>query len=297
MIDTVLSEIRQRGALGGRDFDGNKIKEGSFRSGKVSGQALYYLWLAGELMTHSRRGFERIYDLRERIAPPTLQHAAAPDEADDYFARQIFQQAGITTAKSWRAWFAGTIERKVEASEATARLDGLLQSGAVVSINLEGDAKTPRYLLSEDFPLLAALHEGKIPDAWQPISTSTDDEMIFLAPLEIVSTRGRALPLFGFDYLWEVYKPQEKRRWGYYTLPILYGDQLVARLDPKLDRASGTLDIKGFWLESTTQVDDQFVAALAKGFLRFMAFIGAQQVNLDVVQPLMLRQQLQARLG
>ena len=74
------------------------------------------------------------------------------------------------------------------------------------------------------------------------------------------------MKLFDFDYKWEVYVPAEKRRWGYYVLPILYGDDLVARLDPKLDRTTMTLEIKGFWHEDDAPVKDaEFAQALANG--------------------------------
>jgi len=113
--------------------------------------------------------------------------------------------------------------------------------------------------------------------------------MIFLAPLEIVSTRGRAQELFGFEYLWEVYKPVEKRRWGYYTLPILYGDRLVARLDPKLERESRTLTVKGFWLEQDIRVDDAFVAAFTAGLKRLVAFAGAKTIKFTSAAPRKIR--------
>jgi len=280
VIETVRTAIREQGPLAARDLAGKSLKQSTYRSGKDTGQALYYLWLAGELMTHSRRGLDRVYDLRSRIAPPDLDYAAAPDEADDYFARKTMRQLGMVTERGWRNWFAGTIERPVDKAEAAARFDTLLAAGTIVPIALESDAKTPRYVLAEDFPLLEALHAGKLPEAWQPPETTNTSEMIFFAPLEIVSTRGRALPLFGFEYLWEVYKPQAKRRWGYYTLPILYGDKLVARFDSKLERSARTLVIKGFWLESDTQVNDRFASALIAGFRRFMQFVGADRLDL-----------------
>jgi uncharacterized protein YcaQ len=112
--------------------------------------------------------------------------------------------------------------------------------------------------------------------------------------LEIVSARGRAKELFGFDYIWEVYKPLELRRWGYYTLPILYGDDLVARLDPKLDRKTGTLIINGFWLEEDAPADDPaFADALGKGLARFAAFVGARQTNITAIQPHKLQNHIQ----
>ena len=115
-----------------------------------------------------------------------------------------------------------------------------------------------------------------------------------MAPLEIVSARGRAKEVFGFDYIWEVYKPLELRRWGYYTLPILYGDNLVARLDPKLERKTGTLVINGFWLEDDAPADDPaFADALGKGLARFAAFVGARQVDVTAIQPQKLQDHIQ----
>jgi hypothetical protein len=110
--------------------------------------------------------------------------------------------------------------------------------------------------------------------------------------LEIVSARGRAKQVFDFEYIWEVYKPAHQRRWGYYTLPILYGDDLVARLDPKLDRKTNTLHILGFWLEDDAPKDEAFANALGRGLARFAKFVGAQQVKLDAVQPRRLQIQI-----
>ena len=126
------------------------------------------------------------------------------------------------------------------------------------------------------------LARGQTPDAWRPVGTTTEEEVTFLAPLEIVSARRRAKTLFGFDYVWEVYKPLELRRWGYYTLPILYGDRLVARLDPKLDRATGTLAVKGFWLEQEeTGRDPDFAAALSRGLASLAHMAGARRVDVS----------------
>ncbi|HUS15475.1 MAG TPA: crosslink repair DNA glycosylase YcaQ family protein [Chloroflexia bacterium] len=292
-IDAVRAAVQARGPLSSRDIASSVTRgsisgpgrPGSFRSNQVSSQALYYLWLAGDLMTHSRRGWARVYDLRERIAPPHLDYAAPADESEAYFALQVLQRSNILTARSWRNAFAGTIVRKVELAEATERLQALLAAGTVVPVGVEDEPQAPRLILAADFSLLERLHVGELPDAWQPLETSTDDEMTFLAPLEPVSARGRALDLFGFEYLWEVYKPAAQRRWGYYTLPILYGDRLVARLDPRLDRTSRTLVIKGFWLEESTTVDAAFLAALAAACRRFMHFVGAERTAVEAQVP------------
>ena len=143
-----------------------------------------------------------------------------------------------------------------------------------------------------------SLEKGKVPKGWNPKETTTLEEVTFLSPLDIVSARGRAQKLFDFDYKWEVYVPAPKRRWGYYVLPILYGDDLVARLDPKLDRATMTLEIRGFWYEDDAPVKDvEFANALAHGLTRFAIFLEAERVNLNSIRPLRLRNQVQAIVG
>ncbi|MCE7860224.1 MAG: hypothetical protein DYG86_10610 [Chloroflexi bacterium CFX2] len=151
-------------------------------------------------------------------------------------------------------------------------------------------------ICNSDKAHLAELEAGRVPKAWKPKGPSTLEEVTLLAPLEIVSARGRAKKVFDFDYVWEVYKPLHQRKWGYYTLPILYGDDLVARLDPKLDRATNTLHILGFWLEDDAPKDSAFADALAEGLKRFADMIGAENIDLGGVKRATLRMDLKTRL-
>ena len=149
-------------------------------------------------------------------------------------------------------------------------------------------------VLVEDLAALESLEKGKVPKGWNPKETTTLEEVTFLASLDIVSARGRAKKLFDFDYVWEVYVPAHKRRWGYYVLPILYGDDLVARLDPKLDRTTMTLEIKGFWHEDDAPVKDvEFADALAKGLIRLAKFVRAKRINIAAINLLNLRKHIQ----
>ncbi len=100
--------------------------------------------------------------------------------------------------------------------------------------------------------------------------------------------------LFNFEYIWEVYKPVEQRRWGYYTLPVLYGDDLVARIDLRLERITATLQVKGFWLENEEiALAANFADAFGKGLARFAGFVKARQVDISVIQPERLRNHIQ----
>ncbi len=291
-IETVRAAIQERGPLSSKDFEGTKNGRWSYRSAKDTGQALYFLWLGGELMTHSRRNYQRYYDLRERIVPPALEEVASEAEAEDYFAIKAIQEHGLATVQGFKNWFAGLIERKVELAEASARLEAMAAAGQVMPVELEGDSKSLHYCLAEDFSLLERLQAGQLPESWQPLETTTAQEVTFLAPLEIVSARRRAMSLFDFDYLWEVYKPQEQRRWGYYTLPILYGDRLVARLDPKVERSSRTLVVKGFWLEPDQCMDEAFTSALAAGLKRLMRLGEAEGIEFAPAVPLLVSEAL-----
>ncbi len=108
--------------------------------------------------------------------------------------------------------------------------EALLADGEIVEVRVEG-WKAVHYALGGDAEMLRDLSAGRVPQAWAPLETSTADEVVFLAPLDHVSARGRAKVLFGFDYVWEVYKPEPQRRFGYYTLPILWGERLVERFE------------------------------------------------------------------
>ncbi len=293
----VLEALRVNGPMGNKDFKGNKKLLNSYRGGKDTSVALYTLWITGKVMITHRNGFNRVYDLTERVAPTEFDYAAREPEAEDFFARKTVSFLGLMKEKRWKTSFSDYIQRKIDTQETDKRIAALYEQDAIVPVSIEG-SKERWIALAQDLPLLEELDAGRMPSSWQLLGPSTQDEVTFIAPLEIVSARGRAKEVFDFEYIWEVYKPVEKRRWGYYVLPILYGDDLVARLDPKLDRKTMTLHIKGFWLEEDTPVDDSaFADALAKGLARFAKFVDAQSVNIDAIAPKKLRDYVKKFVG
>ncbi|NQU29728.1 MAG: winged helix DNA-binding domain-containing protein [Anaerolineae bacterium] len=198
--------------------------------------------------------------------------------------------------KRWRVSFSNYINRKIDVKEADRRIAALYEEKVIAPVEIEG-SKERWMVLARDLPLLEELESGRTPAGWTPLGPSTQDEVTFVAPLEIVSARGRAKQVFDFEYIWEVYKPVAERRWGYYVLPILYGDDLVARLDPKLDRTTMTLQIKGFWHEEDAPVNDPaFADALGKGLVRFANFVEAKQVEIDTIKPKKLQNHIRKYL-
>ena len=120
----------------------------------------------------------------------------------------------------------------------------------------------------------------RVPRAWRALETTTTEETTFLSPLDPVSARGRAAQLFGFEYKWEVYTPAAQRRYGYYVLPVLWGDRLVARFDAQFERATRTLHVLGLWFEDPGLVDDPaLAAAFERGMARFAGYLGAERID------------------
>lgn len=295
LVKFVMDELREKGPLSNRDIEGDAVKVWSYRGRKETSVTLFYLWLIGEVMISSRKGFDRVYDLRERVLPPEYDYTVPEAEAEDYLGKKIVAFYGMAREPSWKTAFGESIHRRVTAKEAAGRIERLIEQGEIVRLRVEGFREN--FLIrSSDQAHLSELEAGRIPKIWKPKGSTTGEEVTLLAPLEIVSARGRAKKVFDFDYVWEVYKPARQRKWGYYTLPILYGDDLVARLDPKLDRAANTLHLLGFWLEDDAPQDGVFADALANGLKRFADMIGAVKIDLGGIKPLKLRSHLKMKL-
>ena len=166
--------------------------------------------------------------------------------------------------------------------------------GGLIEIEVDG-WRGVRWALAEDAADIATVERGRVPRSWRPLATSTIEETTFLAPLDPVSARKRAASLFDFDYIWEVYTPAPKRRFGYYALPVLWGDRLVARFDGRLERSTATFAILGLWLEDEAiATDAAFIEAFACAVERMLRFLGAERLDVTGVPQRLLRERLRA---
>jgi len=280
--------LHERGTVSNRDFDmATRARTHSYRGRKDSALALYYLWRTGEVMTHHRDRFERVYALTETVAPAHLMRESDEAEADRFLIKKDVSFSGLSRLSRTSDVF----HRSGEPDRAAKQLLGaMVADGDLIEVQVEG-WKAVHYALGSDADLLSELGAGRVPKAWTPLETTTTQEVVFLAPLDHVSARGRAKGLFGFDYVWEVYKPEHQRKFGYYALPILWSDRLVARFDSKLDRSTNTFVILGLWLEDEALgTDEAFAEALARGLARFVTFLGASKLDAKAIrEPLLLR--------
>jgi uncharacterized protein YcaQ len=282
--------LHERETVSNRDFEmATRTRMQSYRGRKDSALALYYLWRTGEVMTHHRERFERVYALTENVAPADLLGESSEEEVDRLLIKKEIGFYGLARVSRTPEGYHGRGEPDRAAKK---MLGSMLADGQLIEVQVEG-WKDSRYALGRDARALADLSAGRAPKAWRPLETSTTEEAVFLAPLDPVSARGRAKLLFGFDYIWEVYKPEGKRKFGYYTLPVLWGDKLVARFDSKLDRATNTFVILGLWLEDKSLGrDEAFAEGLTRGFARFVTFLGAGKMDAKAIREPLLRKRV-----
>jgi uncharacterized protein YcaQ len=283
-VEEVRQLLRERGEMTNRDFAmADRTRVDSYRGRKDSALALYYLWRTGEAMVKRRSPtFERVYALSEAVAPASALEAATEAEADDFLLLKSIRSAGFSRMLGAK-WI---LERDISGAALKAWRERMLADGTLIELEIES-LKQRHLALEADRPALESLAAGRVPRGWKPLERTTSDEATFLSPLDpTIADRNRTRALFEFDYKWEVYDKVEKRKFGYYVLPILWGDRLVGRFDGRFDRTSMTLVILGLWLEDRRLLADAaFAAALRRGMRRFVAFLGATSLDARAVDP------------
>jgi uncharacterized protein YcaQ len=273
-VRKVFARVRDDGPLMSKDF---KVKsEGGGTSEawwgwKPAKAALEYLFWRGDLTVAARRSFQKVYDLTERCFPDL--HAEEPPPVEEYVDRvcaAALRQLGQGTAREVGAYFGG-----VSRDEATAWCARAAEEGRIVPARIGGVDGTMRQgFAMRDWRRRLARAEAAL------AAEKRRARMRLLAPFDpVLRDRERARRLFGFDYRFEAFTPAAKRRYGYYVLPILRGEDLVGRCDLKLHRKQGVLEVKGLWWEegrgTTKREHGMFSAAIE----RLAAFLGARDLR------------------
>ncbi len=225
--EVLLNRIRNEGPRAASDLEEKGGRSGWWEWSDTK-RALEWLFWAGHITTATRRGsFERVYDLTERVIPAEVLALPTPDDkgAQCALIERAAQAMGVATEQDLRDYF------RLSPSDARQAIESLVEGGVLELVEVPGWAR------------LAYLHCN----ARKPRRVSA---RALLAPFDpLVWERSRTLRLFDFHYRIEIYTPADKRRHGYYVLPLLLGDQLVARLDLKADRQAGRLLVHAVHLE------------------------------------------------
>ena len=231
-IEDILRQIRARGPIAASDLDGQK-GSGGWWGWSDAKHAFEWLFWAGRITTAYRRGFERYYDLPERVLPPAILAMPTPSPKDSHreLLRISARAHGIATANCLRDYF------RLSPADIKGRLEELIEEGDLLPVQVDGWNK-PAYL-----------HK----DARMPRKIKA---RALLAPFDpLVFERSRAESLFNFRYRIEIYTPAQKRQYGYYVLPFLLDDRIVARIDLKADRPASVLRVHAAYAEQGAPAD------------------------------------------
>lgn len=273
--DEVKRFIRERGAACSKDIPLKETVDWSWSPTTLSRAVLESLYFRGDLIVHHKKGTIKYYALAEDHIGSAILSAEDPNQSDADFMKWMvmrrIRSVGILWNKPSDAWLG------IESMKAQARKDAfaaLLKEEAIVSCSVEGIAD-PLYIALEDEPLLQAA-----------LSSTTDYErrVEFLAPLDnFLWDRKLIKALFDFDYKWEIYTPIAARKYGYYVLPVLYGEALVGRIELVADKKAKRLRVVHFWPELGAEPDETFRRMLRERIYRFAAFNGCDEVTEDTV--------------
>ena len=271
-LERVRGHIRKEGPVRSAEFARTDGKAGGWWEWKPEKRALEHLFAAGELMISHRENFHRVYDLRESVlayALPNWEDALAPTEQEvrRALALKAVRALGVAVAR-WVPDYFRTPKRG-----AASLLEELADEGSLLQAEIEDD---PAYVHPENAPLAEEVLSGRS----QPSVTT------LLSPFDpVVWDRDRTSELFGFDYKIEVYTPAARRRYGYYSLPILHDGALVGRLDAKAHRKEGLFEVKVVHLEPGVVASGGLISSVAGALRDCAGWHGTPEVLIRESRP------------
>ncbi len=262
LMQLVLERIRAEGPLQAKDFEQDKArKPGGWWQWKPSKQALEQLFFRGDLVVSHRSGFQKVYDLPERVLPADLDTSVpTPEEFRRFLILGAIRAHGAVCEPE-----IGYLRKGMKKALALTLTD-MAEAGELSALTYPGAT-------SRMFSTPAMLE--------QAATLRLSKQVHLLCPFDnLVIQRKRVQEVFGFDYQIECYVPQPKRKYGYYCLPILHGTELVGRLDPKAERKTGVLEIRNLALEAAAKADETFAGLLARRLAALAAFNNCKKVSI-----------------
>ena len=280
LMRDVLARIRSEGPLRARDFEADKNHPGGWWNWKPAKQALEQLFMQGDLMVVSREGFQKVYDLTERVLPSAID-TRTPDtrELAAHLLHNTLRSHGFTAAR--------TVTHLRRGAELRQALKELLREA-------EASERLVQFCLPGGE---IAYADPEVLESRAPIAAN---RVKILSPFDnAVIQRDRVLKVFDYDYQIECYVPEEKRRFGYFCLPLLYADRFVGRVDCKAHRREARFEVKALYLEDKKlqrQPPVEFVNALATALREFAIFNGCEQIEITRTSPPGCKSQLVAAI-
>jgi uncharacterized protein YcaQ len=272
VLPQIRDELRQRGPLSSIDVTLDAKVNWHWGPTRMARAAMESMYAWGELIVHHKVNTRKVYDFAANHISTELLTADDPflseEDYHDWHISRRLGSVGIMWNRGSNTWLA---IHGVKSKQRDQAIQRLLEKQEIREVKVD-DMPYPLHIRSSELELLETTRDGDSPT---PQAT-------FIAPLDnIMWGRNFINALFGFKYRWEVYVPAAKRVYGYYVLPILYGDRFIGRFEPGWEKKERTLIIKQWWWESGTEVDDSMKEALIVCMQRFLRFREAVSLQID----------------
>ena len=269
----ILEQVLENGPMSSLDFDDDRRTDWFWSETKVARAALENLYAKGLLGIHHRVNTRRYFDSIERLVPKTILKKEDPNKTveayEEWHVLRRIGSVGIASSNTGEHWYGIRGAEKV--AERKSVLARLIEKGEVIYTAIEGIEDQAFLIRKSD---LDFLHE--VSNSRKPRSKAA-----FIAPLDnLIWNRKLLNDIFGFKYIWEVYKPPKDREYGYYVLPVLYGDQFIGRIDSKLDSKTNILTVNGFWWEKGIEPNSAMETALNRCLKDFGKYLAAEKIEL-----------------
>jgi uncharacterized protein YcaQ len=278
----ILERVRKEGPLSSKDFEhpAKTKKSTDPWDPNPTRIALNLLFFKGELMVSERRNFHRYFDIPERVLPEgTDTSVPCDDDLGRFLVYRALSSYGIARLKEIQTHIDAPEKKIIEQS-----LSDLVEDGKVIPININQNRNSDYYALSTIIKKASSL-KRKPP------------QVFILSPFDnLIIQRDRTSRLFGFDYTLECYTPAAKRKYGYYVMPILWGEEFVGRLDPKADRKKKTLIIRSLLFEKGFKSSADFMSSFAGKLTDLACFNNCDKIELDRILPAKFKKPLQRLL-
>ena len=276
-VERVRRELTERGPLSSLDLEGKDKINWAWAPARLSRAALESMYFWGELVIHHRVHTRRYYDFTTRLLPEYILERQDPngteDQYYDWYVLRRIGSIGLQWNRSGDGWLG---INGLKSKERTGAVQRLLHTDKIREVNVEG-IKLPFYIRSIDAPVLEGILEETNEHGEDYSTTST---AAALAPLDnLLWDRELIKQLFDFEYRWEVYKPAAERQYGYYVLPLLYGDRFVARIEPVMDKKSGILTIINWWWELGESLSPELTLAIRDAMISLARCVRANSVQ------------------
>lgn len=273
----ILEAIQQSGEMSSIHFKDKSKTDWAWGPTSISRAALEALYAEGALGIHHRVNTRRHFDLIERLIPAEILNQSDPNETmEEYLDWHILRRigsVGIAGSTSGEHWLGIHQGRKAKPRNKT--IARLIKNGAVTEIQIKGLEGKKYYIQTETLPQLEAIQNASLPAS-----------AAFIAPLDnLIWNRNLVNEIFDFSYIWEVYKPKDKRFYGYYVLPVLYKENFIARVDMKFHRKTQQLELLGWWWEPDIEQTPEMHTAIQACFSDFANYLEAKslQVNRETI--------------